>query len=82
MGYIKYLNVVAVNVIPTAYQMADGHTDTPFRPLVYERVYLPLCKVADTPFRIQSGYLNTHPAVGKIQCILNLHLRRLHEPGV
>ena len=25
------------------------------RPLGYERVYLPLCKVADTPFNIQGG---------------------------
>ena len=24
-----------------------------YRPLRYERVYLPLCKVADTPFHIQ-----------------------------
>ena len=24
-----------------------------YRPLGYERVYLPLCEVADTPFRIQ-----------------------------
>ena len=27
-----------------------------YRPLGYERVYLPLCKVADTPFHIQ-GWL-------------------------
>ena len=26
-----------------------------YRPLGYERVYLPLCKVADTPFHIQGG---------------------------
>ena len=26
---------------------------SPLRPLGYERVYLPLCKVADTPFHIQ-----------------------------
>ena len=28
-----------------------------FRPLGYERVYLPLCKVADTPFHIQGDDL-------------------------
>ena len=28
-----------------------------YRPLEYERVYLPLCKVADTPFHIQGGRL-------------------------
>ena len=27
--------------------------DRQYRPLGYERVYLPLCKVADTPFHIQ-----------------------------
>ena len=26
---------------------------TTYRPLGYERVYLPLCRVADTPFHIQ-----------------------------
>ena len=26
-----------------------------WRPLGYEKVYLPLCKVADTPFHIQGG---------------------------
>ena len=28
-----------------------------FRPFRYERVYLPLCKVADTPFHIQGDDL-------------------------
>ena len=28
-------------------------TSTQIRPLGYERVFLPLCKVADTPFHIQ-----------------------------
>ena len=28
-----------------------------FRPLGYERVYLPLCNVADTPFHIQGDEL-------------------------
>ena len=30
-----------------------------FRPLGYERVYLPLCKVADTPFHIQGDDLSS-----------------------
>ena len=30
------------------------------RPLGYERVYLPLCKVADTPFHIQDDKLLLH----------------------
>ena len=30
-----------------------------FRPLGYERVYLPLCKVADTPFHIRGDDLST-----------------------
>ena len=28
------------------------------RPLGYERVYLPLCKVADTPFHIQGDAMS------------------------
>ena len=28
-------------------------SDHKYRPLGYERVYLPLCKVADTPFHAQ-----------------------------
>ena len=28
-------------------------SDAIIRPLGYERVYLPLCKLADTPFHIQ-----------------------------
>ena len=28
-----------------------------YRHLGYERVYLPLCKVADTPFHIQDEYI-------------------------
>ena len=32
-----------------------------FRPLGYERVYLPLCKVADTPFHSQGDDLSNVP---------------------
>ena len=35
-----------------------------YRPLGYERVYLPLCKVADTPFHIQEGGSDS----GEIDC--------------
>ena len=35
------------NLLPVTTKVADH------RPLGYERVYLPLCKVADTPFYIQ-----------------------------
>ena len=31
------------------------HTAETYRPLGYERVYLPLCKAADTPFYIQGN---------------------------
>ena len=31
-----------------------------YRPLVYERVYLPLCKVADTPFYIQGDDISSY----------------------
>ena len=29
-----------------------------FRPLEYDRVYLPLCKVTDTPFHIQGAFFS------------------------
>ena len=33
-----------------------------YHPLGYERVYLPLCKVADTPFHIHTGrYIGEYP---------------------
>ena len=32
-------------------------TENNYRPPGYERVYLPLCKVADTPFHIQGDVL-------------------------
>ena len=34
-----------------------------FRPPGYERVYLPLCKVADTPFHIQGDDLLFNPPI-------------------
>ena len=37
-------------------------------PFGYERVYLPLCKVADTPFHIQGDDMNTN-SVLQINCI-------------
>ena len=37
------------------------------RPLGYERVYLPLCKVADTPFHIQEDEMITTSCVRHLQ---------------
>ena len=41
------------------------------RPLGYERVYLPLCKVADTPFHIQgaNSYLKVIQNEKKYDCL-------------
>ena len=38
------------------------------RPVGYERVYLPLCKVADTPFHIQGDDLDP-----KTTSLVNIH---------
>ena len=36
-----------------------------FRPLGYERVYLPLCKVADAPFHIQGDEMMGQPLLSR-----------------
>ena len=36
---------------------AQSHMMPIRRPSGYERVYLPLCQVADTPFHVQGGLL-------------------------
>ena len=52
------------------------------RPLGYERVYLPLCKVADTPFHIQGDEMSDQikqTTIAKIFCgrclIVNLKIQ-------
>ena len=40
------------------------------RPLAYERVHLPLCKVADTPFHIQEDEMFD----ASVHYILYMHL--------
>ena len=50
------------------------------RPPGYERVYLPLCKVADTPFHIQGDHVCIIPA----SCVaagLDNKLVKLHNHG-
>ena len=42
-----------------AYTILSNQCQASFRPLGYERVYLSLYKVADTPFHIQRGDLVT-----------------------
>ena len=53
-----------------------------YRPLGYERVYLPLCKVADTPFHIQGGdiyYISTlHPPSYLIYLFTHLKVNCYH----
>ena len=39
--------------IPALKEVYNGRRPITYRPLGYERVHLPLCKVADTPFHIQ-----------------------------
>ena len=41
----------------SSFEAGGGNT---CRPVGYERVYLPLCKVADTPFHIQGDDVNMH----------------------
>ena len=42
-----------------------------YRPLVYKKVYLPLCTVADTPFHIQGDVMFTPSVLHNIQVLWN-----------
>ena len=57
-----YLSVVRVKLQDTNLYYNDisppNSQSVIIRPLGYERVYLPLCKVADTPFHIQGDELS------------------------
>ena len=59
---LQYTDEIHINYIGRYYIMYH-------RLLRYERVYLPLCKVADTPFHIQGGvkFLNNHTS-GSLSC--------------
>ena len=50
----KYFSALRVELIMVMLRVMGK-----IRPLGYERVYLPLCKVADTPFQVQGDeYVN------------------------
>ena len=65
LRYLNYLfckQIVITNKTPeatilTAVILSNTDLQGVIRPIGYERVYLPLCKVADTPFHIQGNEL-------------------------
>ena len=70
-----------VYIILTLRSDSSGIRRTIFRPLGYERVYLPLYKVADTPFHIQGDDLLW--AVDEGFSISFMYLtRRAYSPNV
>ena len=46
-----------ISVPPSSIATVTGEGSSIYRPLGYERVYLPLCKVAGTHFHIEEDYI-------------------------